>query len=243
MTARHTRRPSSGHGRDHATRNRRNRLRPNRAPRDHLACRDDLLLRAARLMSKSALKAVKAEPPASTAKVEDKPRLLFFYSPTSGRDRRVEGFLAQVLQRNRNQQTFSVHRIDIAARPDLAARFRIRDDTNHPHRARKQDCGTGTPTQRMRRAHRPHETLAPLLKHRRPWTGPTNRPPTCRRAHGAKARLPSRRRSAHRSSPALIARSPKSMHVDHLRRSPWWWETVRSSRLQQTAATADELRK
>ena len=78
-------------------------------------------------MSKSALKAVKAEPPASTAKVEDKPRLLFFYSPTSGRDRRVEGFLAQVLQRNRNQQTFSVHRIDIAARPDLAARFRIRD--------------------------------------------------------------------------------------------------------------------
>ena len=70
---------------------------------------------------------VKTEHHTSTAGTEDKPRLLFFYSPTHGRDRRLEGFLAQVLQRNRNQQTFSVHRIDIAARPDLAARFRIRD--------------------------------------------------------------------------------------------------------------------
>jgi thioredoxin-like negative regulator of GroEL len=78
-------------------------------------------------MSKSALDAVKTKQLTSTAKAEDKPRLLFFYSPTNGRDRRVEGFLAQVLQRNRNQQTFSVHRIDIAARPDLAARFRIRE--------------------------------------------------------------------------------------------------------------------
>jgi hypothetical protein len=70
---------------------------------------------------------IQTQTPASTPGLEDKPRLLFFYSPTGGRDRRVEGFLAQVLQRNRNQQTFSVHRIDIAARPDLAARFRIRD--------------------------------------------------------------------------------------------------------------------
>ena len=78
-------------------------------------------------MSTSAMSAVKSKQPTSTAKVEDRPRLLFFHKPTSGRDRRVEGFLAQVLQRNRNQQTFSVHRIDVSARPDLAARFRIRD--------------------------------------------------------------------------------------------------------------------
>lgn len=71
--------------------------------------------------------AEKTEHLTSSSGAEDKPRLLFFYSPTNGRDRRVEGFLAQVLQRNRNQQTFSLHRIDIAARPDLAARFRIRD--------------------------------------------------------------------------------------------------------------------
>lgn len=58
--------------------------------------------------------------------IEDKPRLLFFYSATSGRDRRVEGFLAQVLQRNGNHTTFTVTRVEVATRPDLAARFRIR---------------------------------------------------------------------------------------------------------------------
>ncbi len=63
----------------------------------------------------------------STAGLEEKPRLLFFYSHTSGDSRRVEGFLAQVLQRNRNHQTFAVHRIDVAERPDLGARFRIRE--------------------------------------------------------------------------------------------------------------------
>ena len=40
---------------------------------------------------------VKTEHHTSTAGTEDKPRLLFFYSPTNGRDRRLEGFLAQVL--------------------------------------------------------------------------------------------------------------------------------------------------
>jgi thioredoxin-like negative regulator of GroEL len=51
--------------------------------------------------------------------------LLFFCSPTSGQSRRAEGFLAQVLQRRHNHDTFLVRHIDCEARPDLAARFDI----------------------------------------------------------------------------------------------------------------------
>ena len=54
-----------------------------------------------------------------------KPRLLFFYSPTAGASVRVDGFLAQVLQRRRNHDTFLLHRIDVTKRPDLAKRFRV----------------------------------------------------------------------------------------------------------------------
>ena len=54
-----------------------------------------------------------------------RPRLVFFYSKVSGRCRRVEGFLAQVLQRGHNHDAFIVHCVDIAERPDLAQRFRI----------------------------------------------------------------------------------------------------------------------
>ena len=55
----------------------------------------------------------------------EKPMLLFFYSETSGRCRRAEGFLAQVLQRRRNHETFRLQRLDAERRPDLAERFRI----------------------------------------------------------------------------------------------------------------------
>jgi thioredoxin-like negative regulator of GroEL len=61
------------------------------------------------------------ERPAPTAK----PRLVFFYSTSSGACRRVEGFLAQVLQRRGNHDTFSINRVDEAKRPDLHERFRI----------------------------------------------------------------------------------------------------------------------
>jgi thioredoxin-like negative regulator of GroEL len=54
-----------------------------------------------------------------------RPLLLFFYSEASGRCRRTEGFLAQVLQRRRNHQTFRVHRVAQEERADLLARFRI----------------------------------------------------------------------------------------------------------------------
>lgn len=54
-----------------------------------------------------------------------KPRLVFFYSPTSGRCRRVEAILANTLRLRRNQEAFELVRVDIGERPDLTERFRI----------------------------------------------------------------------------------------------------------------------
>jgi thioredoxin-like negative regulator of GroEL len=53
------------------------------------------------------------------------PGLVFFHSSLSGHCRRVEGFLAQVLQRRRNHGTFRLYRVDENARPDLVERFGI----------------------------------------------------------------------------------------------------------------------
>jgi thiol-disulfide isomerase/thioredoxin len=54
-----------------------------------------------------------------------KPRLVFFYSPTSGRCRRSEGHLAQALQRRANHDTFELVRVNVDTHPDLAQRFGI----------------------------------------------------------------------------------------------------------------------
>jgi thioredoxin-like negative regulator of GroEL len=61
----------------------------------------------------------------SVAAAVHKPRLVFFYSPESGRCRRVEGFLAQVLQQRKNHETFQLYRVDYEQRPDLAERFQL----------------------------------------------------------------------------------------------------------------------
>ena len=53
------------------------------------------------------------------------PRLIFFHSELSGRCRRVEGFIAQVLQRRQNHDTFVVHRVPHEERVDLFERFEI----------------------------------------------------------------------------------------------------------------------
>ena len=53
------------------------------------------------------------------------PGLVFFFSKSSGRCRRVEGFLAQVLQRRRNHATFQMYRVDSDERPDLVERFGV----------------------------------------------------------------------------------------------------------------------
>jgi thioredoxin-like negative regulator of GroEL len=55
----------------------------------------------------------------------DKPGLVFFHSRISGRSRRVEAYLAQVLQRRRNHETFKVYSVAQEERPDLLDRFGI----------------------------------------------------------------------------------------------------------------------
>ena len=53
------------------------------------------------------------------------PRLVFFHSALSGHCRRVEGFLAQVLQRRHNHGTFQLVRVAEEERPDLLQHFKI----------------------------------------------------------------------------------------------------------------------
>ncbi len=54
-----------------------------------------------------------------------RPLLIVFTSSREGRSRRIEGFLAQVLQRRRNHETFSIRYVAREERPDLLERFRI----------------------------------------------------------------------------------------------------------------------
>lgn len=54
-----------------------------------------------------------------------KPILLFFTSSREGSSRRAEGFLAQVLQRRRNHETFSIRYVAREDHPELLERFRV----------------------------------------------------------------------------------------------------------------------
>ncbi len=51
-----------------------------------------------------------------------RPGLVFFYSAVSGRCRRVESLLAQVLQRRRNHETFRMYRVGSEQHPELVER-------------------------------------------------------------------------------------------------------------------------
>jgi thioredoxin-like negative regulator of GroEL len=62
---------------------------------------------------------------AAPALERNQPRLVYFHSSLSGHCRRVEGFLAQVLQRRRNHGTFEVVRVAEEERPDLLEHFKI----------------------------------------------------------------------------------------------------------------------
>jgi len=53
------------------------------------------------------------------------PTLAFFYSPRSGRSRRTEGYLAQVLQHRHNHDTFQLLRVNVDKHPHLATRFQV----------------------------------------------------------------------------------------------------------------------
>ncbi|HET7555641.1 MAG TPA: thioredoxin family protein [Gaiellaceae bacterium] len=56
-----------------------------------------------------------------------RPRLVFFYRRNSGRSRRVEGYLSQVLQRRRNHESFRLLHVDVDEHAELAERFRVDD--------------------------------------------------------------------------------------------------------------------
>ena len=66
-----------------------------------------------------------ADAPRRVVDAQSRPTLVFFYSPTSGGSRRVDGFLAQVLQRRRNHETFSVRRVDYETHDEIAARLGV----------------------------------------------------------------------------------------------------------------------
>jgi len=66
-----------------------------------------------------------SQPRPAQSEVDGRPRLVFFYGRTSGLSRRVDAYLAQVLQRHRNHSTFSLIRIEVGANRELAERFEV----------------------------------------------------------------------------------------------------------------------
>lgn len=62
---------------------------------------------------------------APTIPQTERPRLVFFCSKASGRSRRVEGYLSQVLQRRGNHDSFRLYNVDVDEQPELAERFLI----------------------------------------------------------------------------------------------------------------------
>lgn len=57
----------------------------------------------------------------------ERPRLVFFHAHNSGRSRRVEGYLSQVLQRRRNHESFRLLHVEVGENAELAARFLVAD--------------------------------------------------------------------------------------------------------------------
>jgi thioredoxin-like negative regulator of GroEL len=92
---------------------------------------------------------------------ESRPRLVYFYSRASGLCRRVDGYLAQVLQRRHNHEAFEVVRVPVEKRPDLVELYDVRDVPtlfvvdDRRIRARLETPRSGTAIR---------ETLAPWLR-------------------------------------------------------------------------------
>ena len=55
----------------------------------------------------------------------DKPGLVYFHSSRSGKCRRIEGYIAQVLQHRRNHETFKYYAVAQEERPDLLEKFGV----------------------------------------------------------------------------------------------------------------------
>jgi thioredoxin-like negative regulator of GroEL len=57
----------------------------------------------------------------------ERPRLVFFSEGRSGKSRRAEGYLSQVLQRRHNHDSFHLYRVDIQQHPELAEQFHVQE--------------------------------------------------------------------------------------------------------------------
>jgi thioredoxin-like negative regulator of GroEL len=90
-----------------------------------------------------------------------KPRLVVFTSSVSGHCRRVEGFLAQVLQRRHNHDTFRLVTVDEEEHPDLVERFRV---TGVPTLVVVQGRTERARLERPRGCREIEEALSPWLK-------------------------------------------------------------------------------
>lgn len=88
-------------------------------------------------------------------------RLAFFHSERSGNCRRIEGFVAQVLQRRRNHETFAVVPVSQERQPELFERFGI--DTV-PTLVVIEDSSVRRSLERPRSCRQIEEFLAPWLK-------------------------------------------------------------------------------
>lgn len=66
---------------------------------------------------------VKADQQTRTAR----PRLVFFHSRVSGPARRIDGYIANLLQRRQNHTTFLVQQVVVEDHPALAERFGVGD--------------------------------------------------------------------------------------------------------------------
>jgi thioredoxin-like negative regulator of GroEL len=65
------------------------------------------------------------EATATEARPESRPKLVFVYSETCGHSRRVEAFLAQVLQRRHNHDTFHLVRVSAEKQPKLVEQLGV----------------------------------------------------------------------------------------------------------------------
>jgi thioredoxin-like negative regulator of GroEL len=101
------------------------------------------------------------EPAGALFEQGPRPELLFFFSVKSGSSRRVEGFLAQVLQRRGNHRTFELRHIDADDQPDMLERFGV---TEVPTLLVIDDGRTGEPLANPRGCREISELLAPWLK-------------------------------------------------------------------------------
>ena len=63
--------------------------------------------------------------PSENGRPHVQPKLLFFFSERSGRCRRVDGYVAQVLQRRQNHDTFELVRISVDRRSELADHYLV----------------------------------------------------------------------------------------------------------------------